>query len=368
MSVYRKLYLRLFPERQLFIRQNGGVRYLTLTGPVQLLICLGMLGGVLWSLFASEQYFSLQQRIGQSDEALQHSEQAYRQLSSAFRDKEQALTRQIGELQRQQQLLVELRESMPASLLGAASLDAPVATDAPVAAERALLPAMDKLMAQAAALSRSQSQQLDDLSRRLGARQQQLESVLAQANIDVRQLLLYHGQSSPARGGPVNPVPEAGRDGAGREVVDQLVALHALEAAAAQIPLSLPVREYYISSLYGFRTDPIHKRRAMHKGIDMAGWTKTKIYAPAAGVVTRAGRNGGYGKFIEIDHQNGFSTRYGHLHKIEVEVGQQLAKDQVIGLMGSTGRSTSTHLHYEVLFAQQTLNPLKLIKALTHVL
>ena len=100
----------------------------------------------------------------------------------------------------------------------------------------------------------------------------------------------------------------------------------------------------------------------------MAGWRNTEIFVPAKGVVKRAGNNGGFGKFIEIQHDNGFVTRYGHLAKIMVKRGEHVQKDQVIGLMGSTGRSTSTHLHYEILHNKKHINPLKLTKAFENVL
>ncbi|MFT6209239.1 MAG: murein DD-endopeptidase MepM/ murein hydrolase activator NlpD, partial [Colwellia sp.] len=134
------------------------------------------------------------------------------------------------------------------------------------------------------------------------------------------------------------------------------------------IPVIFPAKDYYISSLFGIRKDPMLKHPAMHKGIDMAGWLKTEIFASADGTVRRAGINGSYGRFIEIDHHNGFMTRFGHLHKIKVKKGQEISKDDVIGLMGSSGRSTSTHLHYEVLFNNKQINPLSLIKALKNVL
>ena len=143
--------------------------------------------------------------------------------------------------------------------------------------------------------------------------------------------------------------------------------LKELETALQSVPVKLPAKDYYISSLYGYRKDPMSKRRSMHKGIDMAGWKGTKIFTPANGMVRRAGHNGSYGLFIEIDHQNGFLTRYGHLSKIKVHKGQTLTKDDLIGLMGSTGRSSGTHLHYEILFENKQINPLKLIKALKDV-
>ena len=141
-----------------------------------------------------------------------------------------------------------------------------------------------------------------------------------------------------------------------------------LEAAIQSMPVAIPAKKYYISSGFGPRRDPFRKTWAQHHGLDMAGWWKTPIYASGTGTVTKAGRNGAYGNFIEIDHGNGFKSRYGHLSKILVKRGQQVNVEQKIGLMGSTGRSTSPHLHYEIWFNGKPINPLKLFKAAEDVL
>ncbi|WP_321391295.1 peptidoglycan DD-metalloendopeptidase family protein [Emcibacter sp.] len=141
-----------------------------------------------------------------------------------------------------------------------------------------------------------------------------------------------------------------------------------LEAAVQSMPVAIPAKKYYISSGFGARRDPFKKTWAQHHGLDMAGWWKTPIYASGNGIVTKAGRNGAYGNFIEIDHGNGFKSRYGHLSKIKVKRGQQVSVEQEIGLMGSTGRSTSPHLHYEIWFNGKPINPLKLFKAADDVL
>jgi murein DD-endopeptidase MepM/ murein hydrolase activator NlpD len=172
---------------------------------------------------------------------------------------------------------------------------------------------------------------------------------------------------SLAQGGPLFALETDVLSDEQKTLLDKITTLNTLMGNVEQLPKTLPAKHFYISSVYGLRNDPISKRRAMHRGIDMAGWHKTKIFSPASGIVTRAGKNGGFGNFIEITHINGFVTRYGHLAKINVKRGQQVQKDDVIGLMGSSGRSTSTHLHYEILHNKRHINPLKFIKAFDNV-
>jgi murein DD-endopeptidase MepM/ murein hydrolase activator NlpD len=121
----------------------------------------------------------------------------------------------------------------------------------------------------------------------------------------------------------------------------------------------MPVRSdaVYISSNYGYRSDPFTGKTTFHGGIDFAGGTGTKVFAVAPGIVTWAGEKTGYGNMVEIEHGDGMSTRYAHASRVLVKVGDLIAKDQAVVLMGSTGRSTGSHLHYEVLRDGKQVDP-----------
>lgn len=113
-----------------------------------------------------------------------------------------------------------------------------------------------------------------------------------------------------------------------------------------------------INNEYGFRRNPFGGRSyEFHSGMDIGGERGDIVVAPANGTVVKAGWQGGYGNLIEIDHGNGLSTRYGHLSKIEVAVGDTLQRGQLIALIGSTGRSTGPHLHYELRLGEKSINP-----------
>ncbi|QBG36789.1 M23 family metallopeptidase [Litorilituus sediminis] len=122
-----------------------------------------------------------------------------------------------------------------------------------------------------------------------------------------------------------------------------------------------PIVKGWLSSYYGMRKDPFHGRPTMHKGVDFAGKEGTGVIATGAGVVSWADKRYGYGQLIEIDHGDGYKTRYGHNKTILVKVGDVVTKGQIIAKMGSTGRSTGPHVHYEILRNNTQINPIKYV-------
>ena len=133
--------------------------------------------------------------------------------------------------------------------------------------------------------------------------------------------------------------------------------LDAQPQGAISIPSVQPVERLAFTSNFGIRSDPFRGTAAMHAGVDIPGPVGTPVYATADGTVDRAERAGGYGNMVEVDHGKGIATRYGHLSKILVEPGAHVHRGQLIALMGSTGRSTGPHLHYEVRIDGHAVNP-----------
>lgn len=130
----------------------------------------------------------------------------------------------------------------------------------------------------------------------------------------------------------------------------------------ASIPSRQPVENVSMSSNFGTRSDPFNGHARMHQGIDIRGPLGTPVYATADGVVTRSEWANGYGNLVEINHGNGLETRYGHLSRLIAQPNERVRRGQLIGLMGSTGRSTGSHLHYEVRIAGNAVNPLPYIE------
>ena len=133
--------------------------------------------------------------------------------------------------------------------------------------------------------------------------------------------------------------------------------------ASVSIPSLMPVEGVHLSSDYGMRTHPVLGGRRQHKGVDLAGPTGTPIHASADGVVSRADWFSSYGLFVSLEHGGTLQTRYGHMSRLNVAAGQRVHKGDVIGYIGTTGRSTGPHLHYEVRIAGAAVNPVPYLQA-----
>ena len=147
------------------------------------------------------------------------------------------------------------------------------------------------------------------------------------------------------------------------DVLSEVTYLTHMVDGLREVPLSHPMPFGHFTSGFGRRIDPFRRSLATHTGIDYAGPTGSEAKVTASGEVIYASYNGAYGRMIDIDHGNGFVTRYGHLSKILVRRGMNVKKGEVIGIQGSTGRSTGSHLHYEIRYNGVAINPLPFIKA-----
>jgi murein DD-endopeptidase MepM/ murein hydrolase activator NlpD len=213
-------------------------------------------------------------------------------------------------------------------------------------------------------VERRQSAALTDTEEQIDSKARRIRSVLADLGVDTDA-----APAGSATGGPFVPLkaPQSGASAFERQ-------LYRINFGRAQIEqynrtlIAVPVRkpvygEVDMSSPFGMRMDPFLKGPAIHTGIDLRGDKGDPVRVTANGTVTIASWQGGYGNMVEVDHGNGFSTRYGHMSKIDVKVGQVVRIGQTLGEIGSTGRSTGPHLHYETRIDGEPVDPQKFLRA-----
>jgi murein DD-endopeptidase MepM/ murein hydrolase activator NlpD len=229
---------------------------------------------------------------------------------------------------------------------------------------------MDGVLARLhASLDRMEARQgntLNMLEENYDSRARRMRSVLADLGVDLTKL---PAAPAPApTGGPFVPFkPKADGGVFDRQLYRIALArnhVDRLTRAMVTVPVRKPVLgEIDTTSGFGMRIDPFIRSPAMHTGLDFRGQPGDPIRATASGTVSQAGWNGGYGKMVEIDHGNGLSTRYAHLSEIAVALGQHVRIGQTLGRLGSTGRSTGPHLHYETRVDGEAVDPQKFLRA-----
>lgn len=221
---------------------------------------------------------------------------------------------------------------------------------------------MAMLETQAVEVSREADQEAHRMRRWIAAQAGSIQAVLAGSGIDVDQLLRHRDDSvSGGQGGPyheADPLPRRLTASTARPVA--LRAMNRLEDLTflmGIMPLAAPLSVYRTTSTFGVRHDPLTGKPAIHAGLDFGGPKDAPVLATAPGAVVVAGALDAYGLTVEIDHGMGIQTRYAHLKSIAVVVGERVASRKQIGVMGSTGRSTAEHVHYEVRVDGAALNP-----------
>ncbi len=223
-----------------------------------------------------------------------------------------------------------------------------------------------RLQASLDRLEQRQAATVDSIADNYDSKARRMRGVLIELGLDINKPATRDGAG--ALGGPFIPAQLP------KDAMSFERQLHRIQVTRAQISRltrtlgAVPVRkpidgELDLQSGFGVRIDPFLGRPAMHTGLDLHGETGDVVRATADGTVTAAGWSGGYGRAVDIDHVNGLSTRYGHLSSIDVRVGQSIKTGQIIGKVGSTGRSTGPHLHYETRLRGEAIDPQKFLRA-----
>jgi murein DD-endopeptidase MepM/ murein hydrolase activator NlpD len=229
----------------------------------------------------------------------------------------------------------------------------------------------DAISAEKAALIARNDEIFRQLEEAVTVSMEPLDKMFSAAGLSSDDLLDEVRRGYSGQGGPLSPLslstsgalpsPEELRANA---ILGGLDRMNLYRLAAAKAPFAMPVQgNFRWTSGFGYRRDPKGWGTRMHEGTDMAGATGTPIYATADGVVSYAGWDSGYGRLVKIQHAFGIETRYAHNSDIHVSVGQKVSRGDLISAMGSSGRSTGTHLHYEIRIGGRAINPMTFIKA-----
>ncbi len=384
--------LQIFPERQIYLRASGELKYLTLTTLHQLAFVAAVGFLCLWFVLSILNMILGINPFSTPSEEMRRVEARYERMLADSRAKEEnaklllseqreSFERMAASLQAKHRTLTELAGTD--NLPGAAS--APNVTYAD--ADRVMAPTMRDADERTAlrtsietrgiatgltldsamtALDEDQNEILMSAEVGLIERIDASRALLGEAGLDADELLEGAGGG---KGGPFIPlIPLNGKTGAflPREaaIEARLAEVERLDSLVESLPFGHPVLdETVLTSDYGTRSDPFTGRPTMHAGHDYIGGSGAPIVATAPGTVRFVGRKGAYGRTVEIDHGYGYITRYAHLKKTFVKRGQRVETGEKIGGMGSTGRSTATHLHYEVRFQGRAQDPAKYLKA-----
>jgi murein DD-endopeptidase MepM/ murein hydrolase activator NlpD len=317
----------LFRDRDLFIHDGSRLRRFRVSAPVQAVLFIILLAVVAWASYATARLLSPPD--GLNDLA---------SLSAAT----EARARQI-----------EQRQAVIEAALSGQKID-----------PQLLAAAQGGRLANEGPLARVEQQQLEQAA--LVAKALDVRYQVTAAELKRLGLTPARVGSAEGVGGPF----ESAGNATFKALFNSWKKLDQLQDGVIAVPSDKPIKmNVAFTSGFGVRSDPFHAGAAMHPGIDLAGSYGTPIYATADGTVLRAGWNsGGYGNLVEIDHGRGITTRYGHMSAILVHAGDHITRGQQVGRMGSTGRSTGNHLHYEVRIDGRAVNPIPFMKSTDYVL
>jgi murein DD-endopeptidase MepM/ murein hydrolase activator NlpD len=390
----RKRVLQHFPERQIYLRSGGEVKYYVFSTRIQIafvsvltvmsLWCLYTMFNLLWGhnplrapakevkrIEARYERMLADERAKQLNAELMLAEQkqSFETMAKNFEEKHQVISKLVSVEGATIQNVVPTVKYASNRVLMSPTLRDP----SPRVARKTIVPEafaetglnIDRSLNN---LDQTQNEILATAEVKTLERIERNRAVIRATDMQVDTVL----KESPfGKGGLFVPVdaddislPDGKFGSRIASIQARLAEAEALDKAVEALPLGHPVAdETYKTSRYGMRSDPFTNRPTFHEGLDFGGRTNTPIVATADGVVSFAGRNGGFGRVVEIDHGHGFVTRYAHLNKTYVKRGQKVSKGDKIGGMGSTGRSTATHLHYEVHFQGRVFDPEKFLKA-----
>lgn len=367
----------IFPDREFFMRSQGRVHFIKLSSRVQL-TTVSVAAALLLAWIASMAVIAFSEYGTTRDRAALQSREARvagaESRVSAYRaDLDTVAT----DLERRQDFIDKMAETyfgdLPNDGGEGKALDGASDRVSDKGGEAARVAGkVSAALPEAGALARVEARQLAFVARLThlaDRRSARTAGALRKLGLSPKAMLATLDDTS-AQGGPLDRLSTS-RDGSldprFRRLGVSLERMAALERGLAGVPRVLPANQDYVTSSFGYRSDPFTGEGAFHAGLDFRGPTGAPVYAAAKGVVIFAGQRQGYGNCIEIDHGNGLTTRYAHMSRLGAHVGQKVEPGKIIGAIGSTGRSTGSHLHFEVRIHDRPVNPRPFLEAAAHV-
>ena len=371
---WRQRFNALFQDHEIFVRTHGHVRFLRVSAIWQKRVAL--IAAALLLVWAGTMLTVLINQLLTADERAAVAQQqaaatAAEQRIARYRDRVAETAADLEERQALLESVAETHFGIDPDAADAASLPATGDATEPKPAK---ISAVDPtLPPEAQALARIEARQEDFAARLLAAvneRAAKAETAVAALGLDPAALVR---NAQVGRGGPF--IPYRGKMGKAKalgasfaKLDGALFRMEVLERTLVALPSGNPADVLMMSSGFGYRSDPFTGAGAMHSGLDFRGPIGTPILAAAPGKIVFVGQKSGYGNVVEVDHGQGILTRYAHLSAFTTKVGSQVAAGEQIAKMGSTGRSTGSHLHFEVRLNGVAVNPRRFLEAKADVL
>ncbi|KMS52858.1 peptidase M23 [Novosphingobium barchaimii LL02] len=351
-----------FPDREFIMRSQGQVRFIRISSRSQK-IAAGVATGVLGAWCVSVGALALSQvSAGTAQAALAGREAKVARAEHSVEQYRENIDTVASNLARRQKFIEQMVDAHISELPEGDEAAQPQSTDETGLEAKKISAALP----QAGTLAGIEARQLalvERLTRYANDRSRTATDAIRKLGLNPRAMI---ASGRTAEGGPLLKLATASNgsiDPRFRRMGQSLARMDALESGLASIPQVSPAHVAYVSSSYGYRSDPFTGGAAFHAGLDFPGPMGSPIYAAAKGRVTFVGQKSGYGNCVEVTHGNGLMTRYGHLSGFRAHVGQEVDAGALIAAMGSTGRSTGSHLHFEVRVNDRPVNPRPFLEA-----
>lgn len=357
LAAFRLCFKQWFPQRNLIVVSEHKVKHIPISGGVQCAILMVLGGMVCWGAYSTGSYMAVRIAYKSQSQALKSI--ADQRVSTNFSAN---MLYPSAPLTTGTDINETAVQSLTSPMFTLSSLDS------------------DKLIGRVAFLEKRVNELqtanntiVQRVREKTAGRMAELEGIIRQVGMNPAALKKEVSEQRPelskskSQGGPFIPADAMSLSAAEVEMYNNLDEVALLQAVVDYLPLSYPIKHAEEQSKFGNRIDPFTRRLAFHSGHDLSGPSGSRIYATAPGKVTSAGRNGAYGNMVDVEHGFNISTRYAHMSQVLVSVGQTVKKGDVLGVQGSTGRSTGEHLHYEVRFRDRPLNPASFLKVARNV-